>query len=101
MIPKIIHFCWFGGNPLPELAQRCIASWRKYLPDYEIYQWSEGPLNDTLSDASLRHGVNFYATEQGSYDNEDGTAELDKNDNENEKREFRYVCTKVGGKVRF
>lgn len=41
MIPKIIHFCWFGGNPLPELAQKCIASWRKYLPDYEIWQWGE------------------------------------------------------------
>ena len=41
MIPKIIHYCWFGGNPLPELAQRCIASWRKYLPDYEIWQWGE------------------------------------------------------------
>ena len=50
MIPKIIHFCWFGGNPLPELAQKCIASWRKYLPDYEIWQWSERPLheNETL-----------------------------------------------------
>lgn len=41
MIPKIIHYCWFGGNPLPELAQRCIASWRKYLPDYEIWEWTE------------------------------------------------------------
>ena len=43
MIPKIIHFCWFGGNPLPELAQKCIASWRKYLPEYEIWQWGEEP----------------------------------------------------------
>lgn len=43
MIPKIIHYCWFGGNPLPELAQRCIASWRKFLPDYEIWQWVEEP----------------------------------------------------------
>lgn len=43
MIPKIIHFCWFGGNPLPELAQKCIASWRKYLPDYEIWQWGGKP----------------------------------------------------------
>ena len=36
MIPKIIHYCWFGGKPLPELAQKCIASWKKYCPDYEI-----------------------------------------------------------------
>ncbi len=41
MIPKIIHYCWFGRNPLPELSQRCIASWKKYLPDYEIKEWNE------------------------------------------------------------
>lgn len=41
MIPKIIHYCWFGGKPLPELAQKCIASWRKYLPEYEIKEWNE------------------------------------------------------------
>ena len=41
MIPKIIHYCWFGRNPLPELAVKCIASWRKYLPDYEIREWNE------------------------------------------------------------
>lgn len=40
-IPKIIHYCWFGGNPLPELALKCIASWRKFLPDYEIKEWNE------------------------------------------------------------
>ena len=41
MIPKVIHYCWFGGNPLPESAQKCIASWRKFLPDYEIKEWNE------------------------------------------------------------
>lgn len=41
MIPKIIHYCWFGGNPLPKSAERCIASWRKFLPDYEIKEWNE------------------------------------------------------------
>ena len=41
MIPKVIHYCWFGGNPLPKSAQKCIASWRKYLPDYEIREWNE------------------------------------------------------------
>ena len=40
-IPKTIHYCWFGGNPLPELAQKCIASWKKFLPDYEIKEWNE------------------------------------------------------------
>ncbi|GGK07016.1 glycosyl transferase [Parabacteroides faecis] len=41
MIPKIIHYCWFGNNPLPTLAIKCIASWKKYLPDYEIKEWNE------------------------------------------------------------
>lgn len=41
MIPKVIHYCWFGGNPLPDLAKKCIASWKKYLPDYEIKEWNE------------------------------------------------------------
>lgn len=41
MIPKKIHYCWFGGNPLPEKAKRCIASWRKFCPDYEIIEWNE------------------------------------------------------------
>lgn len=41
MIPKVIHYCWFGGNPLPPLAEKCIASWQKFLPDYEIKRWDE------------------------------------------------------------
>lgn len=41
MIPKIIHYCWFGGKPLPAAAQKCIASWKKYCPDYEIRAWTE------------------------------------------------------------
>lgn len=41
MIPKIIHYCWFGRGPKPALAEKCIASWRKYLPDYEIKEWNE------------------------------------------------------------
>lgn len=41
MIPKIIHYCWFGGNPLPQSALKCIDSWRRYFPDYEIKEWNE------------------------------------------------------------
>ncbi len=41
MIPKVIHYCWFGRNPLPKSALKCIASWREYLPDYEIKEWNE------------------------------------------------------------
>lgn len=40
-IPKRIHYCWFGGNPLPEMAKKCIDSWKKYCPDYEIIEWNE------------------------------------------------------------
>lgn len=40
-IPKIIHYCWFGKTSLPEDAQRCIASWKKFCPDYEIVEWNE------------------------------------------------------------
>ena len=42
MIPKIIHYCWFGGNEKPEKAQTCIASWKRFAPDYEIREWNEG-----------------------------------------------------------
>jgi mannosyltransferase OCH1-like enzyme len=41
MTNKIIHYCWFGPKPLPKLAKKCIASWKKHLPDYEIKLWSE------------------------------------------------------------
>lgn len=41
MIPKIIHYCWFGRGPLPDLAVKCINSWKKYLPEYEIKEWNE------------------------------------------------------------
>lgn len=41
MIPKKIHYCWFGNGQPDELAQKCIASWKKYCPDYEIIKWNE------------------------------------------------------------
>ena len=41
MIPKIIHYCWFGRGKKPGLALKCIESWKKYLPDYEILEWNE------------------------------------------------------------
>lgn len=40
-IPKVIHYCWFGHGPLPEEAEACIASWRRYCPDFEIRRWDE------------------------------------------------------------
>ena len=40
-IPKVIHYCWFGGNPLPKSAEKCIKSWQKFCPDYKIVCWNE------------------------------------------------------------
>ena len=41
MIPKKIHYCWFGRGDKPKLAKKCIESWRKFCPDYEIVEWNE------------------------------------------------------------
>ncbi len=45
MIPKIIHYCWFGGKPLPAFAKRCIKTWKKHCPDYQIKEWNETNFN--------------------------------------------------------
>lgn len=41
MIPRVIHYCWFGKNKLTPLAKKCIASWREHMPDCEILEWNE------------------------------------------------------------
>ena len=41
MIPKLIHYCWFGRGQMPELALKCIESWHKYLPGYTLKLWNE------------------------------------------------------------
>ena len=41
MIPKVIHYCWFGGNPKPDDVKRCIESWKRYCRGYEIIEWNE------------------------------------------------------------
>ena len=50
MIPKIIHYCWFGGNPKSESVKKYIESWRKYCPDYEIKEWNESNFNINEND---------------------------------------------------
>lgn len=45
MIPKIIHYIWLGGKPLPKIAEKCIKSWKKFCPDYEIKRWDETNLD--------------------------------------------------------
>ena len=51
MIPKTIHYCWFGRNPKPALAEKCFKSWKKHCPDYEIIEWNED--NFDISSAPL------------------------------------------------
>ena len=55
MIPKVIHYCWFGGAPLGEKELACIESWKKFCPDYEIRRWDESNYdvrkNKYMSDA--------------------------------------------------
>jgi len=48
MIPKLIHYCWFGHNNISELGLRCIESWKKELPDFELKKWDETnfPIDD-------------------------------------------------------
>ena len=45
MIPKVIHYIWLGGKDLPAIAKKCIESWQKYCPDYEIKRWDESNLD--------------------------------------------------------
>ena len=41
MIPKVIHYCWFGENKKPDIVIKCIESWKKFCPDWEIHEWNE------------------------------------------------------------
>ena len=54
MIPKIIHYCWLGGKPKPELAQKCIRSWKKICPDYEIVEWNESRFDIAVAPLYVR-----------------------------------------------
>lgn len=49
-IPKVIHYFWFGHNPKPKIVKKCIASWKKVCPDYEIKEWNEDNFDITLCD---------------------------------------------------
>lgn len=57
MIPRKIHYCWFGRNPLPDSALKCIASWKKFFPDYEIVEWNE----DNFDVNSIPYTAQAYA----------------------------------------
>ncbi len=76
MIPKIIHYCWFGGNPLPLVAKRSIATWKKFCPDYDIKRWDESnfdinchPFVKAAYEAKAWAFVSDYARLKIIYDN--------------------------------
>jgi mannosyltransferase OCH1-like enzyme len=45
MIPKTLHYCWFGNNPKSKILQNCIQSWQEYCPDFEMKEWNENNSN--------------------------------------------------------
>ena len=49
-IPKVIHYFWFGNNPKPKIVKKCIASWKKVCPDYEIKEWNESNFDVNICD---------------------------------------------------
>lgn len=59
MIPKKIHYCWFGNNPQNYLMRLCIESWKKNMPDFEIKEWNEpnSPMNNAYTERALREGL--------------------------------------------
>lgn len=50
MIPKVIHYCWFGGAEKPKSVKKCIASWQKFCPDYKIVEWNENNFDINQND---------------------------------------------------
>ena len=62
-IPKIIHYCWFGGGPISAESQKCMESWKKYCPDYKIIEW-----NDQNFDISTnRYAQQAYAAKKYAF----------------------------------
>lgn len=76
MIPKIIHYCWFGGKSLPADVVKCIETWKKYCPDYTIKRWDENnfdvnshPFTKSAYEAKAWAFVSDYARLKIVYDN--------------------------------
>ena len=62
-IPKVIHYCWFGRGKMPALSEKCIASWKKYCPDYEIVCWTE----DNFDIAQNRYAKEAYDAKKWAF----------------------------------
>jgi len=57
MIPKILHYCWFGGREKPPLAQKCLASWKKHCPDFVLQEWNESNFDLSGAPAYVRQAM--------------------------------------------
>lgn len=71
LIPKKLHYMWFGGKSLPESLEKCLESWRKYCPDYEIMEWNESNYD------IYKHPYTRQAYEMGAYSFVSDYARLD------------------------
>lgn len=54
MIPKILHYIWFGNNPLTPLAEQCLVSWQEHMPDWTIMRWDESNFEIAVAPQYLR-----------------------------------------------
>ena len=57
MIPKTIHYCWFGGRPKPPLAEKCLKSWKKVCPDWKIIEWNENNFDLSAAPTYVRQAM--------------------------------------------
>lgn len=61
-IPKIVHYCWFGGKDKPEDVEKCMKSWKRYLPDYILMEWNESNFDiDKLKYTKEAYAAGKYA----------------------------------------
>ncbi len=61
MIPKIIHYCWFGNNKKSKLIKKCISTWKKHLPNYKFYEWNESNCDLTTPFVELAYNNKKWA----------------------------------------
>lgn len=63
MIPKVLHYCWFGHNPLPEIVQECMESWKKFCPDYTFQCWNE----DNFDFSGCEYAIEAYRSKKWAF----------------------------------
>ena len=67
-IPKIVHYCWFGGKEKPDSVKKCIESWKKFLPDYQLMEWNE----DNFDIEKLQYTREAYTAAKYAFVSENG-----------------------------